>query len=142
LVSIAIFRSFQMIRLRLSTGKIMIGKRAPFGKAIVGIGVDLYTLTNKQGMETAITNYGATLVVLKVPDQHGKPMDVTVGFEQRRGVLDPVGQDNFPADTSGGAGNDSHTVFHSAIIIFYTMLYAPCSQLQLIIRGSTGLIGE
>ncbi len=43
--------------------------------------MDLYTLTNHQGMQVTITNYGATLVSLKVPDRFGKLTDVTLGFD-------------------------------------------------------------
>ena len=52
-----------------------------FGKTIDGIKVDLYTLTSTQGMQALITNYGATLVSLKVPDLYGKPVDVTLGYD-------------------------------------------------------------
>jgi aldose 1-epimerase len=52
-----------------------------FGKTIGGIKVDLYTLTNTQGMEALITNFGATLVSLKVPDRYGKTVDVTLGYD-------------------------------------------------------------
>ena len=52
-----------------------------FGKTIDGNAVDLYTLTNTQGMEALITNYGATVVSLKVPDRYGKPVDVTLGYD-------------------------------------------------------------
>ena len=56
-------------------------KKNRFGKTIDGIAVDLYTLANTQGMEALITNYGATLVSLKVPDRCGKPVDVTLGYD-------------------------------------------------------------
>ena len=56
-------------------------RKRRFGKTIDGIAVDLYTLTNSQGMEALITNYGATVVSLKVPDRYGKPVDVTLGYD-------------------------------------------------------------
>jgi aldose 1-epimerase len=52
-----------------------------FGKTIEGEAVDLYTLTNIQGMEVKITNYGATIVSLKVPVRHSEPVDVTLGYD-------------------------------------------------------------
>jgi aldose 1-epimerase len=52
-----------------------------FCKTIDGIAVDLYAITNTQGMEALITNYGATVVSLKVPDRYGKPVDVTLGYD-------------------------------------------------------------
>jgi aldose 1-epimerase len=51
-----------------------------FGKLSDGTTVDLYTLTNSHGMEAAITNFGATLVSLKVPDRSGKLADVVLGY--------------------------------------------------------------
>jgi aldose 1-epimerase len=56
-------------------------KKARFGQTDDGVAVDLYTLTNPHGMEALITNYGATVVSLKVPDRHGKPGDVTLGYD-------------------------------------------------------------
>lgn len=56
-------------------------KTSSFGQSRNGSPVDLYTLTNHQGMQASITNYGATLVSLKVPDRVGKVHDVTLGFD-------------------------------------------------------------
>ena len=52
-----------------------------FGKMADGTNVDLYTLTNAQGMKVTITNYGATIVSLWVPDRHGKLAYVVLGFD-------------------------------------------------------------
>lgn len=41
----------------------------------------LYTLTNANGMEVCITNYGARLVSVMVPDRDGKMTDVILGFD-------------------------------------------------------------
>jgi PelA/Pel-15E family pectate lyase len=41
----------------------------------------LYTLHNANGMEACITNYGARLVSLMVPDRDGKMEDVVLGFD-------------------------------------------------------------
>jgi aldose 1-epimerase len=43
--------------------------------------VDLYILTNESGFEAAITNYGGTVVSLKVPDRSGKLADVVLGYD-------------------------------------------------------------
>jgi len=55
-------------------------KRA-FGKIQDGRSADLYVLSNDQGIQAAITNYGATLVSLKVPDRNGKAADIVLGFD-------------------------------------------------------------
>src|SRR6201996_2578574 len=43
--------------------------------------VDIYTLTNAHGMSARITNYGAYLVSLNVPDKNGKMADVVLGYD-------------------------------------------------------------
>jgi len=62
-------------------------KIAPFGKTPDGIDVTLYTLTNKNGMEVAITNFGGIVVSLKVPDSMGKIADVVLGYDSLDGYL-------------------------------------------------------
>jgi aldose 1-epimerase len=56
-------------------------QKQAFGKTGAGQLVDLYTLTNQHGMEVAITNYGGTVVSLKVPDRNGKLADVVLGYD-------------------------------------------------------------
>jgi aldose 1-epimerase len=41
----------------------------------------LYTISNDKGMKAQITNYGAILVSLMVPDKNGKIDDVVLGFD-------------------------------------------------------------
>ena len=62
-------------------------KKAAFGKTRDGQPADLYTLTNASGMEVAITNYGGTVVSIKVPDRSGKFADVVLGFDNFEGYL-------------------------------------------------------
>lgn len=52
-----------------------------FETTIDGKKTDLYILKNHNGMQAAITNYGARLVSLLVPDKDGKMTDVVVGFK-------------------------------------------------------------
>ena len=49
--------------------------------------VDLYTLTNRNGVEAKITNWGGIVVSLKVPDRTGKFDDVVLGFNDLDGYL-------------------------------------------------------
>ena len=62
-------------------------KKSSFGKTKDGEPVDLYVLTNGNGMEVAITNYGGTVVSVKVPDRSGKYADVVLGFDSLDGYL-------------------------------------------------------
>lgn len=52
-----------------------------FGKTVDGTPVDLYTLTNAQGVQAQITNYGGIVVSLLVPDRDGTLDDVVLGFD-------------------------------------------------------------
>jgi aldose 1-epimerase len=46
-----------------------------------GRAANLYTLTNKSGMEVRITNYGGVIVSIRAPDRGGKMTDVVQGFD-------------------------------------------------------------
>ncbi|MFN0109859.1 MAG: aldose epimerase family protein [Blastocatellia bacterium] len=63
-------------------------KKESFGKLLDGTEVDSYTLTNKNGVEVKITNYGATITSIKAPDRSGKMDDVTLGYDNIAGYLD------------------------------------------------------
>src|SRR5262249_705202 len=56
-------------------------KKADFGKTKDGQGVELYTLTNANGVEARITTYGGIVVSLKTPDRAGKMDDIVLGFD-------------------------------------------------------------
>jgi len=56
-------------------------RREVFGTTPEGHAVELYFLSNRNGVEAAITNYGATLVSLRVPARGGKFADVVLGYD-------------------------------------------------------------
>lgn len=56
-------------------------KREHFQKEVDGKPVDLYTIRNKRGMVVRITNYGAKVEQILVPDRHGVLGDVAQGYE-------------------------------------------------------------
>ncbi len=60
-----------------------------FGKTKAGEDVALYMLQNTQGMQVAVSAWGATLVSIKVPDRNGKLDDVVHGFDTLEGYLSP-----------------------------------------------------
>ena len=62
-------------------------KKSSFGKTLEGQAVDLYTLTNKEGMEVAITNFGGIVVSVKVRDRSGKVADVVLGYDSLDGYV-------------------------------------------------------
>jgi len=47
----------------------------------------LYTLENKNGIKAEVTNFGAILVNLFVPDKNGKTVDVVLGYDDASGYV-------------------------------------------------------
>ena len=62
-------------------------KKESFGSLPDGRHVYIYTLTNRNGVEVRITNYGGAVVSLKVPDRAGKFEDVVLGYDTLDGYL-------------------------------------------------------
>jgi len=61
--------------------------RKDFKTEIDGKKNDLYILKNKNGMEVCMTNFGARIVSIWVPDKNGKFGDVVLGFDSIGGYL-------------------------------------------------------
>src|SRR5262245_55037344 len=53
--------------------------KAPYGK-VDGQDVELYTLTNKNGLVMKVTNYGVIVTEFWVPDKAGKLADIVGGY--------------------------------------------------------------
>ena len=69
--------------------------------------VKLYTLKNASGMEVCITNYGARVVSLVVPDKDGKPTDVVLGFDNIAQYADTL---NTPTDYGSSVGRYANRI--------------------------------
>src|SRR5690606_20043387 len=69
------------------TSKEMNIVKSDFGKLEDGTSVSLYTLTNKNGVEVKITNYGGTITSLKAPDNEGNLENIVLGFDSIEGYL-------------------------------------------------------
>lgn len=59
----------------------MRSEKQNFGYTAHGEQADLYRLTNRRGIDLAITNYGATLVELHVSDRNEQKADVVLGCD-------------------------------------------------------------
>jgi aldose 1-epimerase len=55
--------------------------KSPFGTMPDGTAVDLYTLTNADGLVCKVITYGAVITELHVPDRTGRMGDVVLGFD-------------------------------------------------------------
>jgi aldose 1-epimerase len=62
-------------------------QKALFGKTAGGRQVDVYTITNKNGMQLKVLNYGGIILELWAPDRNGRYQDVIVGYADMAGIL-------------------------------------------------------
>lgn len=66
-------------------------KRATFARedfgTVDGKKVELYTLTNRNGVEAKIMTYGGVVVSLKVPDRSRNLADIVLGYDNLAGYL-------------------------------------------------------
>ncbi len=61
--------------------------RAPFGRTLDGRPVELFTLTNANGVELRVTNYGGIITSLRTPDRSGRLDDIVLGYDSLSGYL-------------------------------------------------------
>ena len=64
-------------------------KQTSFGKLPDGREAHLFTMTNDHGMVVKMTDYGAIVVSVEVPDRTGKTANVNLGFDELAGYLQP-----------------------------------------------------
>jgi aldose 1-epimerase len=86
-------------------------KIQPFGAIASGEKTDLYVLTNGRGMTVAITNYGATVVSIKVPDRARKFADIVLGFDTAKEYEDGT------AHIGGTIGRYANRVAHGSFTL-------------------------
>ena len=74
-----------------------------FGQTPAGKRVDLFTLTNAQGLSAKITNYGTIITELWVPDREGRLGNIVLGFDNLRQYL--AGNPSYLGCTVGRVAN-------------------------------------
>jgi aldose 1-epimerase len=82
-----------------------------FGTTHSGKETQLYVLRNTRGMEVAITNFGATVVSIKVPDRTGHVDDVVLGYDNARGYEE--GKAHF----GGTVGRYANRIAHGRFVL-------------------------
>ncbi len=85
-----------------------------FADTIDGKATALYTLKNANGMEVCITNLGARIVSIMVPDKDGKLTDVVLGFDNVQQYADRV---NTPSDYGASIGRYANRIAKHQITI-------------------------
>ena len=76
--------------------------KSDFKTLLNGDSTDLYVLTNNNGAEVTITNYGGRIVSVMVPNRDGNMKDVVLGFDN---IYDYVATNNNFGATIGRYGN-------------------------------------
>lgn len=66
-------------------------KQRSFGTGKNGEAATLYTFENKNGMVMEVSDFGATLYSLIVPDKENNPCDVVLGYDNPDGYMGPSG---------------------------------------------------
>lgn len=59
-----------------------------FGHLPDGRVVRIYTLANRNGLKARVSEFGAVLVSMEVPDRSGNPADLTLGYDTLAGWMD------------------------------------------------------
>ncbi len=78
-------------------------KKENFHKIVDGKTVELFILSNKNGLEMSVTNYGAKIVSLHVPDKNNKMIDVVLGHDSIEEYLNS--QEPYFGAVCGRTGN-------------------------------------
>ena len=84
-------------------------QRTDFGKTRDGHHVELYTLTNRNGLVAKITTFGGILTELHVPGRDGRPGNIVLGFDNLKQYED--GHPYFGATAGRYANRIAHGRF-------------------------------
>lgn len=82
-----------------------------FGMTPDGRQISLYVLSNKNGMQAAVTDYGAILTQLTVPDRDGALADVVLGYD------DPEGYFTNPSFFGATVGPNANRIGGAAFVL-------------------------
>lgn len=82
-----------------------------FSAVIDGMQNTLYTLTNANGMEVCVTNFGGRIVSVMVPDKDGAFKDVVLGFDSIADYL------NIPSDFGAAIGRYGNRINRGKLMI-------------------------
>lgn len=85
LMTLALVCSCGMLPQKKETASMIDSK--PFGQTADGKAVELYMLTNRNGVKAEIITYGGHVVSLTVPDKNGQMGDILLGHDTLEGYL-------------------------------------------------------
>ena len=85
-----------------------------FEANIGGKQTHLYTLTNKNGVELCMTNFGGRIVSMMVPDRQGKFHDVCLGYEN---IAEYADYEDFGSDFGATIGRYANRINQGRITV-------------------------
>ena len=85
-----------------------------FDSIINGKKTELITLSNQNGMEVCLTNYGGRVVSIVVPDKDNQPTDVVLGYDNLAQYADTI---NSPSDYGSTVGRYANRIKDSKISV-------------------------
>lgn len=83
-----------------------------FDSIINGKKTELIMLSNQNGMEVCLTNYGGRVVSIVVPDKDNQPTDVVLGYDNLAQYADTI---NSPSDYGSTVGRYANRIKDSKI---------------------------
>ena len=86
-----------------------------------GMPTALYTMTNANGMEVCVTNFGGRIVSIMVPDKDGKMQDVVLGFDKVSDYFPENNQTDFGAAIGRYANRINQGKFEVKAYVTYTL---------------------
>jgi len=95
---------------------------AKFDTVINNQQVGLIQLTNKQGMEVCVTNFGGRVVSIMVPDRDGKMTDVVLGYDNIQQYADA---ENFGSDFGASIGRYANRIKNGQFAIGDSLIQLP-----------------
>lgn len=85
-----------------------------FVSEVRGEKTGLFTLTNQNGMEVCVTNFGGRIVSIMVPDKNDSLRDVVLGFDNVANYIDSI---NTPSDFGAAIGRYANRINKGQIVI-------------------------
>ncbi len=94
--------------------------------------VKLYTLTNNNGMEVCITNFGGRIVSVMVPDKNGSFVDVVLGYDNIAQYADSA---NSPSDYGATIGRYANRINKGQMVINNEKIQLPTNNFGHCLHG-------
>ncbi|MCM1521253.1 MAG: galactose mutarotase [Muribaculaceae bacterium] len=108
---------------------------AKFRTVVNGDSTALYTLTNSNGMEVCITNYGGRIVSITLPDRDGVDRDVVLGFDSIQAYF----PDNNASDFGAAIGRYANRINQGRFVLDGDTVKLPQNNFGHCLHGGTDM---